>query len=232
LKRVAIHQPNFLPWIGYFHKISLVDTFVFFDDVQFPRGKTFGNRVKIKTNNGELWLTVPVLSKGDMSDFNETIINNTSAWQRKSIKTIELAYRKAPYFDNYHESFSKVFLEPYANLTDLNISLIKYLSAAIGLETSFELSSQISESKGLTGDEKIIAILKSTGATKYISGQGAGSTRYIDEQRFRNENIELEWQNYVSPVYQQLWGEFIPDLSALDLLFNCGPASRDILEKI
>ena len=232
MKRVAIHQPNFLPWIGYFHKISLVDTFVFFDDVQFPRGKTFGNRVKIKTNNGESWLTVPVLSKGDMADFNAMMINSSSPWQRKSMKTIELSYKKAPYFEMYREGFSRVFLEPYERLTDLNIALVKYISGVIGLKASFALSSGISESSGLTGDDKILAILRALGATTYISGKGAGSTRYIDEERFRKENIAIEWQQYSSPQYSQLWGEFIPDLSVIDLLFNCGPDSQEILKSI
>lgn len=232
MKRVAIHQPNFLPWIGYFHKISLVDTFVFFDDVQFPRGKTFGNRVKIKTNNGELWLTVPVLSKGNMAYFNAILINNSSPWQRKSMKTIELSYKKAPFFERYREGFSRVFLEPYERLTDLNVALVKYISDMIGLKTIFLMSSGIIESNGLTGDDKIMAILRSVGATTYISGKGAGSKRYIDEERFRKEHINIEWQQYSSPHYSQLWGEFFPDLSVIDLLFNCGEESLAILKRL
>ena len=232
MKKVAIHQPNFIPWLGYFHKISLVDSFVFFDDVQFPRGKTYGNRVKIKTNNGETWLTIPVLSKGDLQDFNEIFINNTFPWQRKILKTIELAYGKAKFFDKYHESFRAVFMEPYEKLTDLNIALINYISGVIGLKASFNSSSGLLTGRNTDAEEKIMDILKLLSASVYVSGSGGGSVRYISEERFRKEGIILEWQKFKSPSYSQLWGEFIPDLSIIDLLFNCGDESASILGSV
>jgi hypothetical protein len=229
--KAAIHQPNFLPWLGYFHKISLVDTFVFFDDVQFPRGKTYGNRVKIKTNNGESWITVPVLSKGELSDFNTILINGTMPWQRKILKTIELAYARAKYFDKYHQGFSEVFLSPYERLIDLNTAMIRYIANAIGMSVSFKLSSEILPGKEASAEDKIISVLKSLGASSYVSGSGAGSARYVDEEQFRKENIKLEWQHFNSPVYPQLWGPFIPDLSIIDLLFNCGDETPGILRR-
>lgn len=228
LKKAAIHQPNFLPWLGYFHKISLVDDFVFFDDVQFPRGKTFGNRVKIKTNNGELWLTVPVLSKGELQAFNAILINNTAPWQRKIMKTIELSYSKAKYFEKYHKSFSEVFLAPYERLIDLNVSLIKYIVKEIGLNVEMHFSSEVVGDEE-SSEEKIISILKNLGATGYVTGSGVGSLRYIDEERFGQENIGIQWQKFISPVYPQLWGPYIPDLSIIDLLFNCGEDSLGML---
>lgn len=228
--KAAIHQPNFIPWLGYFHKISMVDSFVFFDDVQFPRGKTFGNRVKIKTNNGETWLTVPVLSKGDMSDFNEILINNTFPWQRKIIKTIELSYKKARFFNMYFDGFSAVFLSKYDKLTDLNIALVKHFAGILGLNVSFHLSSEIISDHKTDAEEKILGILKHVKASVYVSGSGAGSKRYIDEEKFRVENIEIRWQKFQTPVYPQLWGDFIPDLSIIDLIFNCGDKSAEILK--
>ncbi len=231
MQRVAIHQPNFMPWLGYIHKISLVDCFVFFDDVQFPRGKTFGNRVKIKTNNGESWITVPVLSKGELSDFNEIHINNAIPWQRKILKTIELAYAKAKYFEKYRKGFSEVFLSPYNRLSELNVSMLSYLAEAIGIRVTFKFSSEILAGEVTSPEDKIISILKSLNASLYISGSGAGSVRYIDEERFRAENILLEWQHFSSPVYPQLWGPFIPDLSIIDMLFNCGDETLQILKK-
>ncbi len=232
MKKAAIHQPNFLPWIGYFHKISLVNDFVFFDDVQFPRGKTFGNRVKIKTNSGELWLTVPVLSKGEFPAFNAILINNTVPWQRKILKTIELAYSRAKYFEEYHKSFSDVFLRPYERLINLNIDLIEYVISQLGINVTLHLSSEIVMDQTNNAEDKIISILKSLSVTGYVTGSGAGSVRYIDEERFRNERIEIEWQKYKSPAYPQLWGPFIPDLSIIDLLFNCGRESMEILRSI
>lgn len=230
MKKAAIHQPNFLPWLGYFHKISMIDSFVFFDNVQFPRGKTFGNRVKIKTGNGELWLTVPVLSKGDLSDFHDILINNTFPWQRKMIKTIELSYKKAKFFDKYHEEFYSVFMNHYEKLADLNIGMIKYLSGVLGLNVSFHLSSEILSDPKLNAEEKILGILKHLGISVYVSGSGAGSRRYIDEEKFKAEKIEIVWQQFNSPSYPQLWGEFIPDLSIIDLIFNCGDKSLEILK--
>jgi len=229
LKKAAIHQPNFLPWLGYFHKISLVDIFVFFDDVQFPRGKSFGNRVKIKTNNGELWLTVPVLSRGELPAFNTILINNTAPWQRKILKTIELSYAKAKYFEKYHNGFSDVFMAPYDRLIDLNIALIKYILKEIGLNVTLKLSSEVVGSEFVSAEDKIISILKNISASGYVSGSGSGSVRYIDENQFRRENIGIQWQKFTSPVYIQLWGPFIPDLSIIDLLFNCGDESLEIL---
>ncbi len=229
MSRIAIHQPNFLPWLGYFHKISLVDCFVFFDDVQFPRGKTFGNRVKIKTNNGESWITVPVLAKGDLTHFNAILINNTIPWQRKILKTIELAYAKSAFFDRYRESFSEVFLAPYDRLIDLNVALIRYIAGQAGIKTAFRFSSEMNLGNNISAEDKILSILKNLKATVYVSGSGAGSRRYIDEDRFSLENIKIEWQHFASPEYPQLWGPFIPDLSIIDLLFNCGDKTREIL---
>ena len=232
MKKAAIHQPNFIPWLGYFHKISLVDDFVFFDDVQFPRGKTYGNRVKIKTNNGETWITVPVLSKGDFQVFNKIQINNTAPWQRKILKTIELAYSKANHFEEYWEGFSAIFQQEYDYLIDLNINLIKYAIECLGLDVKLYLSSEIYSEGTVDTEERIISILKNLSVDLYITGRGAGSLRYINEERFQDENIGIEWQQYNSPVYDQLWGPFIPDLSIIDLLFNCGYESRSLLHEI
>jgi hypothetical protein len=229
LIKVAIHQPNFMPWTGYFHKIGMVDKFVFFDDVQFPRGKTFGNRVRIKTKDGELWLTVPVLDKSDLTNFNSIKINNATPWQRKMSKTIELSYKKARYFDRYFGSFNEVFMADYDKLIDLNIALIRYFATAIGLKADFYLSSEINSGLDLTAEGKIMNILRVLGAGLYVSGSGAGSRRYINEAQFEQEGMKIRWQVFVSPVYKQLWGEFIPDLSVLDLLFNCGDESFSVL---
>lgn len=206
----------------------MVDVFVFFDDVQFPRGKTFGNRVKIKTNNGEAWITVPVLSKSDLQDFNGIEINNSVPWQRKIIRTIELAYRKAPHFNKYFEGFSGVFMKGYEKLSDMNIELIRFLAFSAGMKTRFLLSSEINTGTE-NAEDKIIGILKHVGADVYVSGSGSGSRRYIDESRFEAEGIEIVWQKFNSPVYTQQWGEFIPDLSFIDMLFNCGEESIDLL---
>jgi hypothetical protein len=223
---VAIHQPNFIPWVGYFNKINKSDVFVLFDDVQFPRAKTFGNRVEIKTNNGAVWLTVPVTNRGEMNNFNEVEIDNSQNWAGKSLKTIKLAYQKAACFNDYFEEFSAIYTAKHAHLTDLNLALMNFAVAKTGITTKLVRSSEMPEAAGLNGAEKIMAILKALNATTYLSGKGAGSRRYINEDDFKTEGIELVWQSYNPKPYRQLWGgDFIPNLSIIDLLFNEGPES-------
>lgn len=223
---VAIHQPNFIPWVGYFNKINKSDVFVLFDDVQFPRAKTFGNRVEIKTNNGAVWLTVPVTNRGEMNNFNEVELDNSQNWASKSLKTIKLAYQKATHFNDYFEEFSAIYTAKHVHLTDLNLALMSFAVAKTGITTKLVRSSEMTEAAGLNGAEKIMAILKALNATTYLSGKGAGSRRYINEDDFKTEGIELVWQSYEPKPYRQLWGgDFIPNLSIIDLLFNEGPES-------
>ncbi len=203
---VAIHQPNFMPWVGYFNKIQKSDVFVLFDDVQFPRAKTFGNRVEIKTNNGAVWLTVPVSNRGELNNFNEVAIDNSQNWAGKSLKTLKLAYRKAAFFNDYIDEFSTLLLAKYTLLTELNITLMQFGMDKAGITTRLVRSSGIPEAKSLNGEAKILAILKSLGAGTYLSGKGAGSRRYIDEAHFEAAGIKLVWQSYEPKPYRQLWG--------------------------
>jgi WbqC-like protein family len=218
----AIHQPNFMPWLGYFHKMSLVDIFVLFDDVQVPTGKSFASRVLIKTHAGELWLSVPTLDRSDRNDFNSISIL-ASNWQAKNLKTIRLAYQKAPHFKTYFESFEHALRQPPTTLFDLNYGLLLFLKSALEIKTSLVRSSQLGIAPEITGAQKILATLQAVKATTYVSGKGSGSTRYINEQDFNEKNIRLTWQEFTAEPYPQLHGSFIPNLSALDYLFNCGP---------
>jgi hypothetical protein len=218
---VAIHQPNFLPWLGYFHKMSMVDIFVLLDDVQVPTGKSFASRALVKTNTGELWITVPTLSRSDKEDFHHTQILNSN-WRNKTLKTIKLAYQKAPYFKDYIEAFSEAYMTPCDKLFDLNYQLLVFIKESFGLNAELKLSSTLAGNESLTGAEKILFILESLSATTYVSGKGGGSRRYIDEGVFKVKNIDLIWQEFPAQEYSQLHGPFIAKLSAVDYLFNCG----------
>jgi GNAT superfamily N-acetyltransferase len=230
-KCIAIHQPNFIPWVGYFNKIKKSDVFVLFDDVQFPRAKTFGNRVEIKTNNGAVWLTVPVTHRGELNNFNEIEIDNNQNWAAKSLKTIKLAYQKAVHFNDYWEEFAAIYTTKYQQLTDLNIGLMRFALEKTGIDTPLVRSSEIVAAQGRGGEDKIMAILKSMNATVYLSGKGAGSKRYINEADFDKAGIQLMWQTYEAKPYRQLWGgDFVPNLSIIDLLFNEGPNSIDFIK--
>ena len=223
---VSIHQPNYIPWLGFFHKLLLSDTYIVFDDVQFPRGKDYANRNQIKTNNGKMWLTASVLGKKDLKPWNQIEINN-NGWKEKHLTNIESFYKKTPYFKSYFLFLKRIYETDHKLLLDLNLDLIIFFLGCLDKIPNIILSSDIKTE--LTGLDKILYILKDQKATKYISGDGEGSRRYIDEQLFKDNNIELIWQNYKHPTYKQLYGEFIPYLSILDLLFNEGPKSKDII---
>jgi hypothetical protein len=225
---ISIHQPNYIPWIGFFHKLLLSDTYVVFDDVQFPRGKDYANRNQIKTNNGKMWLTASVLGKGDLKPWNQIKINN-NGWKEKHLKNIESFYKKTPYFKSYFLFMKRIYETNHTLLMDFNLDLIIFFLGCLDKVPNIILSSEIKTP--LTGLDKIMYILKNQQATEYISGDGEGSKRYINEQLFKDNNIKLTWQNYKHPVYKQQFGEFIPYMSILDLLFNEGPNSKNIILK-
>lgn len=223
---VSIHQPNYIPWLGFFNKVILSDVYVVFDDVQYPRGKDFANRNQIKTNNSTIWLTVPVQNKSELKKWNEIEIRN-DGWVSKHLTNIYSFYKKAPYFNNYISGLEDIYKKDYTLLIDFNLDLIRYFLKCINADTKIVLSSDMpTNNKGL---DKIIDILTQVKATHYISGKGEGSERYIDAEIFKSHNINLIWQSFQHPTYKQQFGEFIPYMSIIDLLFNEGPNSRDII---
>ena len=230
---VSIHQPNYLPWLGYFNKIIKSDVFVIFDDVQFPIGKKgfFGNRNQIKTNSGQLWLTVPVLDRSKCKNFNDIKVNY-NGWNEKHIKNIENFYRKSEYFDVYYKDIENILSQEYDNFSELSTKLITYFMSVMDIDTKLVYSSEICKDVDLTGMDKIFYILEQLKADTYISSDGPGSRRYIKDEDFSDKNIKLIWQNFEHPTYKQMYGDFISHLSIVDLLFNCGTQSRDIINGI
>ncbi len=217
---VAIHQPNFLPWIGFFYKMCKSDIFVFLDNVQFSKNG-YQNRVKIKTAQGDQWLTVPVFHKfGQLT--KDVKINNNENWKEKHLKTLELNYKKAPYFSQIYKLISTVYNKhDWELLTDFNIELIMAICNYLDIRTKTIRASVLNVSGNST--ELLINIVKNVGGDTYLSGKGG--MKYQDENRFKKENINLVYTDFRHPVYPQLWGEFIEGLSILDLLFVCGENS-------
>ena len=188
---VSIHQPNYLPWLGFFNKVKLSDIFVIFDDVQFPRGKKhFGHRNKIKTNNGDIWLTVPLIGKSELKSFNTISINYENDWRKKHLSLIENFYKKSPYYSDYYSSIRDIIKANYNSLHELNTKLILYFLQELEIDTKILLSSDICPPE-LNGGSKIDFILDELKATNYISGSGPGSKRYIDEENFKQRNINF-----------------------------------------
>lgn len=223
---VSIHQPNYLPWLGFFGKIKRSDKFVIFDNVQYPRSKGhFGNRNKIKIYNDSKWLTVPVEGKSEMKNFNQIKYKDTN-WKEEHLRLIEQFYKKTTYFCIYFDDFKEVLLKDYNSISHLSSELIIWFLSKLNINTEIIYSSELVD-EDITGADRILAILKELKATKYITGSGPGSMRYINEKDFKEAGIELEWQSYLHPRYRQINGEFIPYMNILDLLFNEGPNGID-----
>jgi hypothetical protein len=229
--RAAIHQPQYLPWSGYFFKILRSDIFVIFDTVQYPRGKHFGNRNRIKTAQGAQWLTVPVRERSELLTYQDIPSDTKQRWTEKHWRAIELAYRRAPYFDMYAAALRAIFLDTSAqNLSAFSASLLKFFLKALQCPAQIVNASALPiEKQNLDTPTYIFEILKCVGADTYISGQGAGSRRYIMPEQFSTRQIDLWFYDFTPPTYPQLWGEFVPELSILDMLLNCGPETRQLI---
>jgi hypothetical protein len=204
------------------------DVFVLLDDVQLVRGKSFTTRNKVKTPGGAQWLTVPVTEKGELKLIKDVLIAQNGKWQQKHWKTLELSYKKAPHFDELEAKFGHIYNVSWENLCELNVALIKLIKDLLGINTILVLSSEMNI-KG-RGTEKILSIIKELKADKYVTGEGEGSQRYIVEEDFKENGIEVIYQQFKHPTYHQLWGAFAPNLSIIDLLFNEGERSLEILK--
>lgn len=223
--KIAIMQPTYLPWLGYFELIDHCDLFVLFDDVQFVK-KSWHQRNRIKTQKGELLLTVPVLTKGKRDQLIKDVrINNDLPWRAKHLASIVNSYQKAPFFDEYKTCLNEIYSKNYMSLSSLNIELIEFIKERLGIQTEIMLSSQFQVEGGRT--ERIINICKACKADKLYDAKGASDI--LDLNLFKESSIEIIFQEYVHPTYDQMHGGFISHLSALDLLLNVGHESLKVL---
>ncbi|MGM0441724.1 MAG: WbqC family protein [Elusimicrobiota bacterium] len=217
--RLGIHQPQYMPWIGYLDKINSCDKFVFLDDVQYKK-REFQNRNRIKTPQGSMWLTVPVKVKGRYyQNINEVMINNDTNWRKDHIKSIKHNYSSCRYFDKYYPKIKTIMMKGWDKLYLLNMEVIKFFMDAFEIKTPFVMSSDLNIETQRT--RRLIDICKDQGADEYISGTGAKN--YMVESLFKDAGIKLTYQNFEHPEYSQNFEGFISHLSALDYLFNCGP---------
>jgi hypothetical protein len=221
--RVGIHQPNFLPWRGFFSKIQACDTFVLLDDVQFERGKTFTSRTKIALNGTALWLTIPVLEKSKFRRISEIQVDPSFAWKRKHLNTLFHAYKKTLGFSQVFPAIERVYDQPFDFLVQYNLAFIESIASCLELEVDFVRSSTLPGAEE-AGWDKIKCILVQTQAQEYISGSGAGSKRYVNEQELQSMGINVVWQSPPQQEYVQPHSpHFMPDLSVVDFLFNTCP---------
>jgi len=222
---LTAHQPVYLPWLGLFHKIASADTFVSFDDVQYlPRD--WNSRNKIRTADGVIWLTVPVLTKGHREKpIREIEINNREPWRRKHWNSISMNYRRAPFFAQYEEFLRSVYQREWQLLWELNEYMLHWFLATLGIQVTFRRASEL----GLKGAKSalVLDLCRKVGTTSYISG--CLGRNYMDEVAFEKAGIKVFYQDYHHPTYKQLYPGFEPFMSVIDLLFNCGPDSLDVL---
>ncbi|PIR92255.1 hypothetical protein COU01_02780 [Candidatus Falkowbacteria bacterium CG10_big_fil_rev_8_21_14_0_10_44_15] len=222
---VSINQPAYLPWLGYFHRINIADVFVFFNTTQFEKNSMV-NRNKIKTPSGSLMLSVPVNLKDHISKEIRQIKIADTNWAKKHWKAIELNYRKAQFWNEYAPSLKKIYEKSYAEIEDVCYEQLMFFTKALGIKT------KIIKSCGLSyfcskKQELVLDICKELRTDTYISG--ALGRDYMNLETFRRQDIKVYYHNYQHPCYKQLWGKFLPYMSVIDLLFNCGSASLDII---
>jgi len=227
---LSVHQPQYIPWLGYFDKIDNSDCFVYLDIVQY-KSREFQNRNKVRTKDGWLWLTVPVVSKGaDRQRVDEVLIDNSSDWMSVHWKTLQSCYNRAPCFNLYRDFFEDVYVsKPWERLIDLNVHITAYVCEQLGIDTPVEYESKIGTSSQST--ERIIELCQKLKSDTYLTG--IGGRAYLDEAKFQEAGIKLIYQEFEHPIYQQLYcktsDDFLSCLSILDLLFNEGPKSIDLI---
>lgn len=224
---ISIHQPYYIPWLGLFHKILVTDKIVLLDHVQYA-DKDMQNRNYIKTHQGRLLLSVPVILPHYDTPANQIKIDNSKNWRKKHCRSIEMSYRKAKYFDQYIDYFNKLYQKEWEYLVDLNIEVIKFIATELKLNLEFIRSSELDIKA--QKNEQLVEICKKVKADAFLSGSFAAKA-YLDHDIFPENNIKLYVHDFKHPEYPQLNGEFTPCLSAVDLLFNCGSEGRCYLEK-
>lgn len=225
-KILTMHQPNFFPWIGFFHKLAHADVFVILDDVQVPGGGSYANRTQIKMANGAHWMTMPLPKKGRYRYCNQPLLP-LDRWANKTWKTLTACYAGSPYwnYSDFDACFSQAIEDSIA-LSDFNVAMIHWALDALDIHPPMALQSFMPD---ISGKNFMIAIgmCRYFDCDVYLSGTGARA--YNDPGAFEEAGIELRYQEFACPEYPQRFGLFEPNLSILDLIFNCGPEAGGIL---
>jgi hypothetical protein len=223
---ISASQPYFCPYPGFFAKASLSDVLVILDNVQFPRGTTWVSRNRFKNDQGPLWLTIPVWKKGlGLQPINQVRICYDGRWPYKHLQSLKTAYAHAPYLKDHLGFLEKVFARRWEKLLDLNLALIRHLMGSLQLEAELVLLSELGITAG--GTQLLVATCRALGASTFLAQSQAH--KYLDAKLFQESEIELQLSKFVAPIYPQLWGDFLANLSTFDLVLNCGPKARDIL---
>jgi hypothetical protein len=222
---VAIHQPQYLPWSGYMDKLDRVDAFVLLDTVQFTKSE-WQNRNRFKTAEGWQWVSVPVLHEHGQAILEVKIDPNQSSWPRKHRNALETNYSATPHFGRVSEGLFRLWEQEWEALSPLNRATIELFAELIGIDTPVYLASEMRETPE-DPDERLIALCRELGADGYLAGTAGPD--YMDMKKWEAAGIEVLVQDFVHPEYDQPFGDFLPEMSAADLLCNCGPDALPLL---
>jgi hypothetical protein len=220
-----VHQPEYIPWLGFFDKLARCDTFVIYDNAQFEHGG-YQNRNKIKTPQGWKWLTVPIIH--NHPQIIKDVKISGDQWSKEHTRIITQNYEKTPYFKEYFPLIEEALNINHELLIGLNLHLIKLFAEILGIKAKMVRSSEFPYG-GQEKNEKLVSMCKFMGAETYLSGSGGKS--YVDENAFFNAGIRLQWHSYIHPIYNQKFEGFQSYMSIVDLLFNAGPQSKEIILK-
>lgn len=226
---VAIHQPHYIPWLGYLDRMVRSDLFIILDHVQFER-RNYQNRTMIRCEDQEKWLTVPVVQLSQKERIVDKCIDNseagTRAWGPTHFKTLKYAYRKAPFFAQYEKRLQDVLEARYEKLVDLDLAMLEFLRESFQIKTPVKRSSEM-KAEGAKSELLMNLCAEIGPGTTFLGGIG-GSRRYLDVEAFARAGIGVQWQEFTHPTYPQCGdAPFMPGLMSLDFLFNCGPAAAD-----
>jgi len=223
---LSANQPFFAPFPGFFYKAWMSDLFVILDDVQFPQGTTWISRNRFKGHQGTLWITVPVWKKGlGLQKIWEVRICHEGRWAKKHMESLKTAYKNAPYLPEHEEFLEEIFSGKYETLSELNLAVVRYLMRVLAIKTKLVLLSDLDIPS--TGNRRLVDVCTRLGASRFVAQ--AAAEKYLDEKLFRDKGIDISYVKPPIPIYPQLWGDFIANLSAFDLVLNCGPKAHDIL---
>jgi hypothetical protein len=223
---VSMHQPNFLPWLGYFYKMAKADLFIFTDTLEFSKG-SYTQRVKIMTASGPRWLTVPLIHIGKVGQpILEVRCGGWSDWRQRLVDSLNGNYLQCQYYRQYADPINAIIMGSDESLCNLNIKLILHIAGVLGITLPTVLSSTLPVSGRAT--DWIISACKAVGADTFLSG--LGGAKYQDEDAYGRAGIKLIYTDFRHPRYPQKSAEFVEGLSIVDLLYNCGPGSAAILK--
>ena len=224
--KIAIHQANYFPYPGFFHKINQADVFVIQDDIKFVNKVT--NRNKIISSSGHTWINVPIKKGHQSLPIMDVKINNEIPWKKMNFKKVCAGYNKAKFFHLYKDFFENLYKKEWNNIFDLNFETIKQVLIWLNIKTKIVIESELDVSGPST--ERLVNVCKKLGADTYISG--IGGKKYLDEKLFEKNKIILKYQNYNPIKYtQHMSKSFIPNLSIIDLLANAGSESGKLLKE-